>query len=47
MTELTDFVCRSLAEPVCRQAARLRILTQFDWRVIATQLDRIYQGQNP
>ena len=47
MQELMEVVCRSMAEPVCRQSARSRILTQFDWRIVAAQLDRVYQGQNP
>jgi glycosyltransferase involved in cell wall biosynthesis len=46
LEEMQELTLRSLTTPICRQAARSRILTDFDWNVVAARLDSVYQGMN-
>ena len=45
LDDLTAKTLAALANPDRGQRARQRVLTEYDWRVIAPKLDGIYRGE--
>jgi glycosyltransferase involved in cell wall biosynthesis len=47
LTQLREKLSEAMADKSLRYSARQRVLSEFDWRVVAAKLDRIYAGEVP